>query len=89
MFIIIIIINFSVCLHAYSPFCPHNGVTTEMYLFYFSHLLIITLIFMELLLIYCSYIDCRIFCLFVICVLLCTRANYVIGLGMLSLHVFK
>jgi hypothetical protein len=50
-------------MYVYNPFSPHNDITIANVLFYFSRLLIITLIFHGIDIIELHKLPCFVFCL--------------------------
>jgi hypothetical protein len=58
--VIVIIINFYVCMYVYCPFWPHIGITIENVHILFSSPVNANFFFLELLLIYCHYIECHV-----------------------------
>jgi hypothetical protein len=79
-------------MYAYSPFSPHNGKTTGIYESYFSHLLMITLIFNRIIV---NILLLHILPYFVYCLLVNFVSFYVLVLTLklvselLSSHIHK
>jgi hypothetical protein len=69
-------------MYVYCPFSSHNGITIGNVLTFFSHLLMLTLFFLGIIIILLPLyrLSCFVSSPLVNFCVLCTRANFVIGL---------